>query len=48
MRCPDCLLKEYLEEINNRYGVTVSIGRFSDILKELGISHKKVVSDGMG
>jgi len=42
MHRPDCLLKEYLEEIYNRYEVTVSIGRFSDILKELGITHKKV------
>jgi len=42
MRQPDCLLNEYLAEINNRYNVTVTIGRFSIILKELGITHKKV------
>jgi hypothetical protein len=35
-------LKEYLDEIHCRYGVEVSVGRFSDILKDLGITHKKV------
>jgi hypothetical protein len=44
MRRPDCQLNEYLEEIHNRYGFTVSKGRLSDILKELGITHKKVCS----
>lgn len=42
MRQPDCYLKEYLDEIQTRYGIRVSIGRFSDILKDLGITHKKV------
>ena len=42
MKVPDCLLKEYISEIDNRYGVKVSVGRLSDILKELGITHKKV------
>ncbi len=42
MRQPDCLLKEYLTEINERYDITITIGRFSVILKELGITHKKV------
>jgi hypothetical protein len=42
MRQPDCYLKEYLDEIHKRYGVLVSVGRFSDILKDLGITHKKV------
>ena len=42
MRQPDCLLKEYLEEIHNRYGVTVCIEQFSRILKGLRITHKKV------
>ena len=42
MRQPDGMLKENLEEIYNRYKITVSIGRFSDILKELDITHKKV------
>ena len=39
---PDCLLKEYLEETNNRYEITVTVSRLSVILKELGITHKKV------
>jgi transposase len=42
MRQPDCLLKEYIEEIGNRYGVTVTVSRLSVILKELGITHRKV------
>jgi hypothetical protein len=42
MAQPDCYLKEYLNEIHRRYGVQVSEGRFSDILKDLGITHKKV------
>ena len=42
MRQPDCYLKEYLDEIQTRYGVVVSIGQFSHILKDLGITHKKV------
>jgi hypothetical protein len=42
MRKPDCYLKEYLNEIHRRYGVEVSVGRFSDILKDLRITHKKV------
>ena len=42
MKQPDCLLKEYLAEINNRYKITITIGRFSVILKELGITDKKV------
>ena len=42
MRQPDCYLKEYLDEIHTRYSVQVSVGRFSDILKDLGITHKKV------
>ena len=42
MRQPECYLKEYLDEIQIRYGVRVSNGRFSDILKDLGITHKKV------
>jgi hypothetical protein len=42
MRQPDCYLKEYLDEIHAWYGVRVSQGRFSDILKDLGITHKKV------
>ena len=41
MRRPDCQLKEYLQEIYNRYEITVSKGRFSDILKDLGITYKK-------
>ena len=44
MKVPDCQLNEYLEEIHNRYGIKVSKGRLSDILKELGITHKKVHS----
>jgi len=42
MKQPDCLLKEYLEEINNRYEITVTVSQLSVILKELGITHKKV------
>jgi hypothetical protein len=42
IRHPDCLLKEYLAEIYNRYEVTVCIGQFSQILKGRGITHKKV------
>jgi transposase len=42
MRQPDCYLREYLVEIHRRYGVKVTVGRLSIILKELGITHKKV------
>ena len=42
MRQPDYLLNEYLAEINNQYNIIVSLGRFSIILKKLGITHKKV------
>jgi len=42
MRQPDCYLKEYLDDIYTRYSVQISVGRFSDILKDLGITHKKV------
>ena len=41
---PDCLLKEYLAEINNWYKVTITIGQFSIILKELGIRDGHEVS----
>jgi hypothetical protein len=42
MRQPDCYLKEYLDEIHRRYGVQVTVGHLSRILKDLGIIHKMV------
>jgi len=44
MNVPDGQLNEYIAEIYHRYGVKVSKGRLSDILKDLGITHKKVFS----
>jgi len=43
MKVPDSELKEYIDEIHCRYDVKVSVGRLSDILKELGITHKKAL-----
>jgi hypothetical protein len=42
MTQPDGQLKEYLDEIHARYGVRVGVPRFSNILKDLGITYKMV------
>jgi|SRR5271169_1304046 len=42
MKVPDAHLSEYLKEIEQRCGVTVSKGRLSDILSEYAITRKKV------
>ena len=41
MHVPDCQLKEYGKEIQNRYDITVSESRLSTILKNLSFSRKK-------
>ena len=42
MDVPDAQLSEYLTELRDQYDVDITKGRLSQILKELGIMHKKI------
>ena len=41
---PDCLLKEYASALEEKFRVSITTQRISQIFKEEGISRKKVVA----